>query len=59
MGTHDHWEFRAAGVSAEIGRSVVTEHKRLLESSFEFVLSIAIFVADDDEIASRNALFQL
>ncbi len=56
---YDHREFRSTRIAAQIGLSVVAEHKRLFVGSLEALVRAAIFVVDNDEIASRKGLVEL
>ncbi len=58
-GAHDYRKFSSTRIAPQIGFSVVAEYKRLLESPFEAIVRIAIFVVNNDKNASRERCLSL
>ena len=59
FGAYDHRKFSPAGIPAQIGLSVVGEYERLLVSSLESLVCIAILVMDDNENTSSKGCLSL
>jgi hypothetical protein len=59
VGAYDHWEFRATGITAQVGFGVITVDERLLVRPFVSPVCIAIFVVNDNEEAIRESEVKL
>jgi hypothetical protein len=59
LGAYAHRKLGSTRITVQIGLSVIAEHKWLFVSSLEALVRTAIFVVNNDKIASRKGLVKL
>jgi hypothetical protein len=59
FGANDHGNLGSSRITAQIGLGVVGVYKRLLVSSFEALVRVAILVVDDNKKTSRETFVEL